>query len=33
MHDEHEHPHNIRAETIPGKKKYLNGALIGPNTR
>lgn len=21
MHDEHEHPHNIRAETIPGKKK------------
>lgn len=34
MHDEHEHPHNIRAETIPGKKKKnLNGALTGPNTR
>lgn len=34
MHDEREHPHNIRAETIPGKKeKSLSGALIGPNTR
>lgn len=21
MHDEHEHSHNIRTETIPGKKK------------
>lgn len=24
MHDEHEHPHNIRAETIPGKKKNIS---------
>lgn len=32
MHDEHEHSHNIRTETIPGKKN-LNGVLTGPNTR
>lgn len=33
MHDEREHPHNSRAETSRKRKRYLSGALIGPNTR